>query len=271
MPRSPAPPSTAAPATWHRDLGHRAVGPRRRQRRLALRVRADQNKRVAKEGQIAVPRRDRADHQEGPHPLQPQRREERQLHLHRLLPLDLAPANRASRREADRPVKLGTIERPDGHGVQVTYQVAAPSTASAATPRAATRTARGSRTSAPGTQRRPRGTAEPAPQPPPAPENPYPYWTGASTSASGPPRSSAAASRGRRGGASSAACGARAWCPSAPAGGPPRSRPPRRAGTASATPPRRRRRPPGAGAGTACQPSAWARSVIVSWPGPARL
>ena len=60
-------------------------------------------------------------------------------------------------------------------------------------------------------------------------------------------------------------------CPSASAGGSPRSRRPRRAavghlgehlgGGADREP----------GAGTACQPSSWARSEIVSSPGPARL
>ena len=42
-------------------------------------------------------------HDPGPHPLQPQRRDERQVHLHRRLPLHLAPARRPGRGQADRP------------------------------------------------------------------------------------------------------------------------------------------------------------------------
>ena len=46
----------------------------------------------------------------GPHPLQPQRRDQGQVHLHRRLRLDLAPLLVPAGVKPTGPVKLGTIE-----------------------------------------------------------------------------------------------------------------------------------------------------------------
>ena len=59
--------------------------------------------RVVKAGAKRNPGPGSSHRQEGPHPLQPQRREERQVHLHRVMPRRLAPAGRARRDEADGP------------------------------------------------------------------------------------------------------------------------------------------------------------------------
>ena len=122
-------------------------------------------------------RQDRPDHDQGPHPLQPQRREERQVHLHRLLPLGLAPADGRRPACAHRPGQA-RHRRSDPKAAPRSPTRAARSTASAATPRPDRPTARGSKTSAPGTPRARHGKpSEPTPTQP-QPENPYPYASG---------------------------------------------------------------------------------------------
>ncbi len=126
---------------------------------------------VAKEAQNAEPGQDDPHHHQRPHPLQPQRRDQRQLHLHRLLPLDLAPAGGPGRHQAD------TGRRSWARSNAPTAAPRSPSRAARSTPSAATRrpatpTARGSKTSAPGAPR------PPASSPPrarsPSPNRPTP-------------------------------------------------------------------------------------------------
>ena len=99
-----------------------------------------------------------------------ERRDQRQVHLHRRLP---QPGSRCSSPPGVKPkgpVKLGTIKRPEGK-TQVTFKGMPLYTFSGDT-KAAKRTARASRTSAPGTRR---AWARSAPSRSPSAENPYPY------------------------------------------------------------------------------------------------
>ena len=79
------------------------------------------SKTVAGEATAPEPPQDRPHQHQGPHALQPERREERQIHLHRLLHDTWPPLLVAAGTKPNGPVKLGTIKRPEGK-IQVTFK-----------------------------------------------------------------------------------------------------------------------------------------------------